>query len=259
SGPSGVLPAFFTEVELVRQKEKDTALKDFLDIFNHRTISLFYRAWEKYRLTYNYERAALHQLDVDPLTALFESLAGIDGKALKKYSPFNNEELIYYSGLFASPKRTAIGLQTSMAEYLNVPVKVNQFKGEWLDLLEDDRSRLPAHPFKGRNNCLGVDMVIGEKFFTVEGKFEIELGPLNKSEYFELLPGSKKYKALMDYVKLYSGNNYTIDLKYKIYSKDVTPWSLDEKEKDVLRLGWNTWFHLGENSPELQTVVVNNG
>ena len=57
TGPSGVLPESYLDVMLSRIRNRDYALRDFFDLFNHRTISLFYRAWEKYRLPVSYERA----------------------------------------------------------------------------------------------------------------------------------------------------------------------------------------------------------
>jgi type VI secretion system protein ImpH len=48
-GPSGVLPYNYTELVIDRLRNKDRALAEFLDIFHHRMISLFYQAWEKYR------------------------------------------------------------------------------------------------------------------------------------------------------------------------------------------------------------------
>ena len=51
-----MLPYCYTELILERLREKDTSFASFLDIFNHRMISLFYRAWEKYRFPVTYYR-----------------------------------------------------------------------------------------------------------------------------------------------------------------------------------------------------------
>ena len=56
TGPLGVLPHYVTELIAGRLRAATRALLDFFDIFNHRMISLFYQAWEKYRFTVAYER-----------------------------------------------------------------------------------------------------------------------------------------------------------------------------------------------------------
>src|SRR5690625_3644103 len=58
TGPSGTLPSHYSTLVQARLKQRDTALADFLDLFNHRLLSLYYRAWAKYRPTLQHEDAA---------------------------------------------------------------------------------------------------------------------------------------------------------------------------------------------------------
>ncbi len=46
-GPSGALPHHYTQLIVDRCRNRDYALRDFLDMFNHRLLSFFYRGWEK--------------------------------------------------------------------------------------------------------------------------------------------------------------------------------------------------------------------
>ena len=47
TGPQGVLPLEYSELLADRVRQRDHSLRDFLDLFNHRIISLFFRAWER--------------------------------------------------------------------------------------------------------------------------------------------------------------------------------------------------------------------
>ena len=69
TGPSGPCRRYYTEMLLRRREKKDDTLRAFLDLFNHRLISLFYRAWEKNRFWTGFERAELFardKLSADP-------------------------------------------------------------------------------------------------------------------------------------------------------------------------------------------------
>ena len=110
TGLLGVLPRHYTELLLERGRRKDWTLRDFLDIFNHRMISLFYRAWEKYRLPIVYEAAAWRHQDSDRFSQYLFDLMGLGTKGLRGRMDVGDQVLLFYTGLLAQHPHSASAL-----------------------------------------------------------------------------------------------------------------------------------------------------
>ncbi len=86
TGPSGVLPRHYTEM-LVRARDargpERYVARDWFDLFNHRLISLFYRAWTKYRFWLSYERGEYAHAEPDIFTEALYSLVGLGNRSLR--------------------------------------------------------------------------------------------------------------------------------------------------------------------------------
>src|SRR5713101_2915251 len=118
AGPSGVLPLYYAELIVERIRQKDRAMLGFLDIFNHRMISLFYQAWEKYRFTIAYERG-----ERDRFSHHLMDLIGVGTKLLEDRLSVRDDSLLFYAGLLAMHARSAAALQRILSDYFDVPVE----------------------------------------------------------------------------------------------------------------------------------------
>jgi len=135
TGPSGVLPQHYTSllIERCHVKHKDYALKEYFDLFHHRLVSLFYRAWEKYHFQFAFERVQLEKPgEDDDFTFALYSLVGLSTDGLRRRMAFDDEAVIFYGGYFAHFPRNAISLKCMLGDYWEVPVAVQQFRGQWL-------------------------------------------------------------------------------------------------------------------------------
>ena len=104
TGPSGVLPQHYTSllIERAHQRNKDHTLREFFDLFNHRAISLFFRAWEKYRFPVAYDRNLREGVFEDDLfTRCLFSLVGLQVSGLRHRFSFDDHSIIFYGGLIA--------------------------------------------------------------------------------------------------------------------------------------------------------------
>ena len=142
TGPLGVLPRHYTELLLERQRRKDHTLGDFLDLFNHRLVSLLYRAWEKHHFPIAYERAMVRGQSDDRLSQYLFDLIGMGTAGLQGRMEVPDEALRFYAGLFAQHPHSASALSGLLRDYFGVPVDVVQFTGQWLTLAPEQRSRL---------------------------------------------------------------------------------------------------------------------
>jgi len=244
TGPSGVLPQHYTELLIRSVREKSLALRDFLDVFNHRLASLFHRAWEKYRLPATYER---HAPDEDPVTACLMAIVGLGTPGLRKRLAVDDEAIVHFAGHYAHQPRSAVALQAILSDFFERPVQIQQFLGRWTWLAPDEFTALP-NPLmpEGAFAQLGVDAVVGERVWDVQGSFRIRIGPVSYRQFIGFMPGSRDLAQLVDLTRLFVGPTYSFDMQLTLAKQDVPFLALASEGDYVPRLGWNTWLKHAE-------------
>jgi type VI secretion system protein ImpH len=248
TGPSGVLPLHYTELLLRRIREKDTTSRDFFDLFNHRLISLFYRAWEKYRLVVGYERSRLDQNQTpDLITRGLYCLVGMGTSGLQNRLTVDDEVFVHYAGHFAHDPRTADALESLLTDYLGMSARVIQLHGQWLKLDGENLTMMPfgAMP-AGQNNQLGVSLILGDRVWDIQSKIRIRLGPLKWRDFRSLMPDGGGLLRLYQLVRTYIGPTLDFDVQPILEPQEV-PWTrLSPKPGQGAYLGWNTWIRSKE-------------
>ena len=66
---------------------------------------------------------------------------GTNGLTDRLYT--KDESLIRYSGLLTQKVRNATNLKQLLMSHFSIPVEIEQFVGQWEELIEDVRTRLP--------------------------------------------------------------------------------------------------------------------
>src|SRR5271168_2443221 len=137
AGAHGPVPTAYTE-QLLR--ERPSALRDFLDIFNHRLILLLYRVHEMHHpeLTTGSPDKGL---SANHLYTFF-GLGRDPESAARNRLSVPDRALLYYSGIFAHRPHSASGLQRLLCDYFKVDVAIEEFVGAWLNLAEDQWTRI---------------------------------------------------------------------------------------------------------------------
>lgn len=256
TGSSGILPYHYSELVLKRLKIKDKSMMNFFDIFNHRLISLFYQASAKYHLPLEHERKKLNpspNTENDSHTKILMALIGLGTNGLGNRLYTRDESLIYYSGLFTKKVRTTAGLKQIIFNHFSIPVEIKEFVGQWQELIDDVRTRLPSisNP-RGQNSQLGKSVMLGHKGWFAQGKIRIILGPLTQKQLHTFAPGTTTLKALDEIVRLYINFEHDYDYVMRIKRSDI-PRTIRLSRDPSPIVGWNTWL-----SPKLNQSGNNN-
>ena len=242
-GPNGPMPLHLTEYARERlRNHHDPTLARFADIFHHRMISLFYRAWANARPTVSYDRP-----DSDRFAFYVGSLLGLGGETFRNRDAFDDRGKLFYSGHFAAQTKSPDGLQAVITDVLAVQVQVEEFIGEWMEIQQSDHSRLGYTPELA---TLGQSTLLGAFVWGCQHKFRIVLGPLKLSQYLSLLPGALGLATLAAMVRNFVGDEFVWDAQL-ILKKQEVPAELvlgKSSQTDNLsmngsaRLGWSMWL-----------------
>jgi type VI secretion system protein ImpH len=245
TGPVGILPYQYMELVMERARYKDTALWSFLDIFNHRMISLFYRVWEKYHFPIAYERSG-----EDQFTSHLFGLIGMGTNGLRGQLSFRDQALLPYSGLVVQRPHSATAIAGVIADYFDVPAQVVQFPGEWLKL-DDNVTRL------GRENSeLGTSTIAGTRVWSDQSKFRIRVGPMSLKKIKAFIPVGSAHRPLSELARLFAGLEFEFDMQLVLDAKEVPFAVLSANVADGPRLGWTSWLKTCEFAYDDDQVVI---
>jgi type VI secretion system protein ImpH len=257
TGPMGILPRHYTAQLISRIRNKDYALRDFLDLFHHRLISLFCRAAAKYHFDLGYEQNALGgDGREDRFTQCLYCLVGLGTDRLRSRVRFDDEAFLFYAGQFAHWPRAAVSLQRILGDYFALPAAILQFQGQWLHLSAEDLSELasPRCP-AGRNNRLGSTVIVGERVWDVQSRFRVRLGPLGYDDFRQFLPASPSLELLGQMVRCYVGPQFDFDVQLVLKAAEVPGCVLGGAGPAPARLGWNTWVRSGPLTHDADDAV----
>ncbi|HME68903.1 MAG TPA: type VI secretion system baseplate subunit TssG [Myxococcota bacterium] len=233
----GSLPVNYAHEILEQERDKSSVLRDFFDAFNHRLISLYYRAFEKYHLAVCYEAGESGSFE----NAL-RAVLGVLTPGLRERLSFSDRALFARSGLLAMAPVSAPVLESLVQSYFRLPARVEQFLAAWYPLAPEDQLRLGK-----ANACLGVDAVVGSSVRLTQFRFRLRVGPLRFRDFEELLPTGSAHEPLFDLVRLATAVEQSFDLQLVLLAKEVPPLELAQSPAQRCRLGWSTW--LGSAAP----------
>jgi type VI secretion system protein ImpH len=233
-GPLGVLPLYYTELVAERLASRDPTLRDFLDIFHHRAISLFYRAWQKYRFLVGYEQG-----EADEFSHYLLDLIGLGTQGLQNRQQIHDHSLVYYAGLLGQQPRSAEALELILRDYFAVPVCVDQFLGAWHRLPADAQCNLDDTNFDSQQ--LGFGAVAGDEIWDQQSRIRVVFGPLSLKQYLDFLPSGTAYQPLRSMVRFFAGDEFDFEAQLILKRQETPPCELGATGEAAPQLGWVTW------------------
>lgn len=244
-GSSGVLPMNYTELVLDRVRHRDTSMWAFLDIFTHRTVSMFFRAWAKYRFPVAYERGN------DEFTQYLFDIAGLGTNGLRGRMNVDDESLLPYCGLIAQKPHSSRALANILSDYFGTKAKVQQFFGQWIKLDRRDQTDLGK-----QNTVLGANTIAGTQVWDQQSKFRVYLGPMPFKQFEAFLPDGTAHKALNSIIRFMVGHEMDFDVRLILKRKQVPGTVLTTRAVRKPKLGWTSYLKTKPFTADDDQVVL---
>ena len=257
SGAFGPLPTPIAEMVQNRRRQRDAeaeAPAAFLDIFNHRLISLMMRVRRSHRLAL--------QPGAPDETGYAQALLALLGLGTPGLRPPPTHEtersvdrgLLHLTGLLNQRPISLHAVERAVAHHLGVAVRGEPFVGGWLSLPPDQTMVLGRN---GRNNGLGRGSLLGSRVWSQATGIRLVLGPLDLDEFDSLLPTGNAHGRLRRLLGYMLGGEVAVELELHLVTARIERWigkrrhSADEPRGPLaplrlgaggLRLGWKSWL-----------------
>jgi type VI secretion system protein ImpH len=240
-GINGPLPMPYTELILERIKAKDKAGLHFLDIFNHRLVSLWHRLRKK-----TYPQLYKSTPNQTPIGKVAQDLSG--------FKELNDLPHTVFFDHYWRRSRSIYALLHMIQRFFNIKATAIPFEGKWRVIEKNEGSQIGIN--QGQYNVLGKSSVLGLRSWDQSAGFTINLPALGWQELQEFLPfkdlnlGGKNYQKLQKLGISLMGSQPSIHLNIALKQSE----NFGTKLNNNFALGWNTWLNGG--TPEQARVKL---
>lgn len=244
-GSTSPLPAYF--VEQFAQNEyqgREQPIREFLDVFHHRLLSLVYRSWSKYRFGVRYLKGG-----ADTFTQRMFCTVGLDGFR-QHDTPIDRFLFLRYAPLLAAKSRSVRGLNVVLDDLFGtMGVKIRQFVGHWTLIEKPYRNKVGV-----MNHQLGQSLTIGKWIFDGSGRYTIILGPLGYDEYLSFLPGGHRRPMLRGVCSTFTRGMYDVMLELHVKTDAAPRFQLAAPRASTM--GRTAWLGGSGGQPFVITVPL---
>lgn len=249
TGPSGVLPRTYTELLIARKIGRDRSAQDFLDIFNHRLVALFWLAWAKHRpeigRQFGFQNSVLRYLEhiVGLGTPALQARLHPTRRGAETAKPLPGAAMVYFSGLIAQRPHGERTIAQMVSAVVGAPVEARGCLGTWQTITTDARTRL------GRSSHqLGAGCVLGTHYWDRQTTLRLTIGPIDRDKFNALLPRGAHLPDIIELTRFLTGLALDLRIRLSLRADQVPPLRLGARGADRPQLGWNTWL-CGRSDP----------
>lgn len=235
-GPNGPLPLHLTNFARERILHTgDQTFARFLDMLMHRYAMLFYRA-----VAQADPAASLDRSDDDRFAARIGALLGVGDPSCQRRDAAHDHAKLHYAALFNMQTRPLDGLEAILGGVLRVPVRIEPFAAERMELAVTDYLFLGTSPVAsvGTRQGLGAGAVLGARVPGRQHRFRVNAGPLSLAEYESLLPKGGALPVMTALVRQYLNRELKWNARLILRASEVPPIELGRRG----RLAWTTWL-----------------
>lgn len=218
SGIQGNLPYLYTTKIRLASKQQRQEIRQFLGLFNHKLSSQYVDASLNYNLAIRYE--------VEKDNLYLNILHALNGYLRHQQYDFDNivdDYFAEFSGLMQGQNNSTHALKTMLSCIFKQHVNINEFILEKFKLAKHQQSQLQV----GQSSQLGVNSFCGEYIQQIDGKIEIEIGPLSYKEYLDFLPQGKQSKKLKSLLQTWCTPTLLIDVRLILDKQHLHPLQLN--------------------------------
>jgi type VI secretion system protein ImpH len=229
AGAHGPLPLPFSELLLERERRRDRAGLDFLDIFSQRMLGFLYRVRRKHR-----PALGAGGIETMPLAGVTDALSAL-GWAEGARGPHGERSWLRHAGLQGAAPRSLASLLALLSDRFGTPFRGRAFVGGWHPVGSAERAVLG-----GAGTRLGGDAILGRRVWDQHSAIELRAGPLSRGAFMDLLPGGQSH-ALLDWTaRRHLQVDVDLHLSIGLHAAEAVPAVLGGAQ--ATRLGLTSWL-----------------